>query len=69
MGEVQNPECRIHNADDTIAAIATGAQVAAIGIIRLSGPEAIRLADALFEPLGGKPMARQEERKLVYGKL
>ena len=54
---------------DTIAAIATGAQLAAIGIVRLSGPEAIRLADCLFEPQGGAPMAEREDRKLVYGKL
>ena len=54
---------------DTIAAIATGAQLAAIGILRLSGPEAIRLADRLFEPQGGAPMAEREDRKLVYGKL
>ncbi len=54
---------------DTIAAIATGAQLAAIGIVRLSGPEAIRLADRLFEPQGGAPMAERENRKLVYGKL
>ena len=54
---------------DTIATIATGAQLAAIGIVRLSGPEAIRLADRLFEPQGGAPMAEREDRKLVYGKL
>ena len=54
---------------DTIAAIATGAQVAAIGIIRLSGDRAIALADALFQPLSGRPMAQQEDRKLCYGRL
>ena len=54
---------------DTIAAVATGAQVAAIGILRLSGPEAIRYADALFRPFCGRPMAAQEDRKLVYGSL
>lgn len=54
---------------DTIAAVATGAQLAAIGVIRLSGPEAIRLVDALFRPQNGVPMARQESRKLVYGGL
>lgn len=54
---------------DTIAAIATGAQLAAIGIVRLSGPEAIGLADTLFEPLSGAPMAAREDRRLVYGKL
>ena len=54
---------------DTIAAIATGAQVAAIGIVRLSGPEAITLADRLFRPLHGGPMRAQESRKLIYGEL
>ena len=54
---------------DTIAAIATGAQVAAIGIVRLSGPEAIALVDRLFEPLRGAPMAAREDRRLVYGRL
>ena len=54
---------------DTIAAIATGAQVAAIGVLRLSGPEAIRCADALFEPLRGRPLREREDRRLVYGKL
>ena len=54
---------------DTIAAVATGAQVAAIGILRLSGPDAIRIADALFEPQRGGPMRTAEDRKLVYGRL
>ena len=54
---------------DTIAAIATGAQVAAIGIVRLSGPEAVSLADRLFRPLRGRPMREQESRRLVYGEI
>ena len=54
---------------DTIAAIATGAQVAAIGIVRLSGPDAVALADRLFHPLRGGPMREQESRRLVYGEL
>ena len=54
---------------DTIAAVATGAQIAAIGIVRLSGPEAIALADRLFRPADGLPMTRQESRRLVYGRL
>ena len=41
---------------DTIAAIATGAQLSAIGIVRLSGDDAIALADALFRPQSGKPI-------------
>ncbi len=54
---------------DTIAAIATGSQVAAIGIIRLSGDKAIEIADRLFKPLSGRNMAVYEDRKLVYGSL
>ena len=54
---------------DTIAAVATGAQVAAIGIVRLSGDDAHRIADALFRPASGKRMTDYEDRKLVYGGL
>ncbi len=54
---------------DTIAAIATGSQVAAIGIVRLSGPDSIRLMDILFRPLSGKPMSQSPDRSLVYGNL
>lgn len=54
---------------DTIAAIATGNQVAAIGIIRLSGEEAINIVNRLFKPQSGKTMASYEDRKLVYGRL
>ena len=54
---------------DTIAAIATGAQVAAIGIIRISGPKALPIVDRLFRPASGKLMSEYEDRKLVYGRL
>jgi len=54
---------------DTIAAIATGAQISAIGIVRISGDLAIELADTLFHPFSGKPMSSHEDRKLVYGNL
>ena len=54
---------------DTIAAVATGSQVCAIGIVRLSGERAIELADALFRPLSGRPMAEAASRSLVYGQL
>ena len=54
---------------DTIAAIATGAQVSAIGIIRLSGDRAINIVDSLFFPASGKAMRDSESRKLIYGSL
>ena len=39
--------------DDTIVAISTAAGTAARGIVRLSGPEAIQLAEAVFTPYHG----------------
>ena len=54
---------------DTIAAIATGGIVSAIGIVRVSGPASIGLMDALFRPADGKPMSAHADRTLVYGSL
>ena len=47
---------------DTIAAIATGPAPGAIGILRLSGPEAIAAASAVFRPLGGKSLEAYGDR-------
>jgi len=54
---------------DTIAAIATPLVPAAIGILRLSGPEAIAVVDRVFTPAHGLPMAQRPDRTLVYGAL
>ena len=54
---------------DTIAAIATGRELSAIGIVRLSGPDAIRFADQLFRPVKGKILAERRDRSLAYGEL
>lgn len=54
---------------DTIAAVSTGTQVCAIGIVRMSGGKAIEIADRLFSPVSGRKMADCEDRKLIYGKL
>ena len=54
---------------DTIAAISTGGQVSAIGIVRVSGEKSIALADRLFIPSAGGGMGTQPDRKLVYGEL
>ena len=54
---------------DTIAAISTGNQIAAIGILRLSGPEALPIADAVFRPADGKPLSAHPRRTMVYGAL
>ena len=39
--------------DDTIAAIATAPGIGAIGVVRISGPEAFAVADAVFRPADG----------------
>jgi tRNA modification GTPase len=54
---------------DTIAAVATGANLSAIGIVRLSGPDAIAVVDRVFRPQNGKTMSRTPDRLLVYGSL
>lgn len=54
---------------DTIAAIATGGGLSAIGIVRLSGADAIAVADKVFTPDSGKAMSEYESRRLVHGKL
>lgn len=54
---------------DTIAAIATGAQISAIGIVRISGERSIEIVDRLFTPSNGKRMSECESRKLIYGRM
>lgn len=55
---------------DTIAAIATGSSLSAIGIIRLSGDETLRVIDRVFRPaFGAAAMSERKDRALVYGSL
>ena len=54
---------------DTIAAIATGAVLSAIGIVRISGPDTLAVLDRVFTPLAGEPMSRRPDRKLILGSL
>ncbi len=52
-----------------IAAVATGGNRAAIGVVRLSGEGAAGCAGAVFTPLDGKPLNAHAPRLLVYGDL
>jgi len=54
---------------DTIAAIATGGVVAAIGILRVSGDDTMTIIDQVFKPISGKPMSSYPNRQLVYGSM
>ena len=54
---------------DTIAAISTPPGPGAIGILRLSGPLAVEVAQASFRPLNKMPLSRHRPHELVYGDL
>ena len=54
---------------DTIAAISTPPGPGAIGILRLSGPRAIEVAQASFRPLNKVPLGQHRPHELVYGDL
>ncbi len=60
---------KVKNMSDTIAAIATGMSVSAIGIVRVSGDRAVEFASRIFVPASGKALAECEDRKLIYGRL
>lgn len=52
-----------------IAAVSTGRQVCAIGIIRMSGDGCIEAADRVFATQSGRPLSASPNRKLVLGSL
>ncbi|RKI65423.1 tRNA uridine-5-carboxymethylaminomethyl(34) synthesis GTPase MnmE [bacterium 1xD42-67] len=54
---------------DTIAALSTPPGPGAIGILRMSGPDAVRIAERCFESLGPKALQDHPPRTLVYGSL
>ena len=53
--------------DDTISAIATALGVGSIGVIRLSGPDSLAIADRIFT--GREKLGRENARKLLYGHI
>lgn len=53
----------------TIVAIATPAGLGAIAVIRLSGAEAITIADKVFRSPSGKMLANQKANTIHFGKL
>ena len=53
--------------EDTIVAIATPLGVGGVGIIRLSGKEALTLVDGIFRPAGGSSLAQADSHHLLYG--
>ena len=59
-----------HPFDDTIAAISTPTGSGGIGIVRLSGPDALRLAAEVFRPAtSGRSVLEQESFSTCYGRV
>lgn len=53
--------------EDTIVAIATPLGVGGVGIVRLSGPQAVAIADGFFRPARGGALAQAPTHHLRYG--
>ena len=53
----------------TIAAVSTGNQISAIGIIRLTGDDCAAIGGRVFTCKNGKPLADAPNRKLILGEL
>ena len=56
------------NQQDTICAIAT-AQGGAIGVIRVSGPDAISITSKIFTPVSGVALKERRPYTLTFGKI
>ena len=54
---------------DTISAIATAVGSSGIGIIRMSGKDAIRIADEIFVPKNGSHVSAAESHRALYGSV
>lgn len=55
--------------EETIAAVATAIGEAAIGIIRISGPEAFDVLGAIFVPKKNLPLDHFRNREMIYGHI
>jgi len=56
-------------AERTIAAISTPQGEGAIGVIRISGEDAVAVADRVFKPVSGKPLTELSGYKAAYGEI
>lgn len=62
----QGPTSQCNHFSDTIVALATPSGVGAIGVIRLSGPEAITIVNCVF---GGKDLEKQVSHTIHFGTI
>lgn len=55
--------------EKTIAAISTPSGEGAIGVIRISGKDAVTVADRVFFPFSGKPLSSLNGYRAAYGEI
>ncbi len=53
--------------EDTISAIATALGEGAVGIVRISGPNSLAMAEQMFFTKDGNTLSMYESRRMVYG--
>jgi tRNA modification GTPase len=66
MSHISHLNTQISQKEETIVALATPNGVGAIGIIRLSGPDAIAIANSVFK---GKDLTKQESHTIHFGNI
>src|SRR5476651_1622970 len=66
MSPITHNPSRIPVKEDTIVALATPNGVGAIAVIRLSGPDAIRIANSVFR---GKDLSKQASHTIHFGSV
>lgn len=54
--------------EDTIVAVSTASGRGAIGIVRMSGPEALSIVSQCFRPAGGQHLS-DESHRITYGRV
>jgi tRNA modification GTPase len=53
--------------EDTIVAVSTATGAGAIGIVRMSGPAAVNIVEAVFRPGRGEGLLPNQTHRLLYG--
>ncbi len=54
---------------DTIAAISTPRGIGGVAVIRISGSDAVTVAERVFFPISGKKLSEYDHARAVYGKI
>lgn len=55
--------------NDTVVAVSTAPARGAIAVVRLTGPDAVKIADQVFRPMSGKPLISLKGYTAAYGEV